>query len=364
MQILTPSDLPVKVNQSSVMSFTNDFFDWSRLDIEDQEVIFKGIIGYILQLNNFDDLKSATGKYLPDARAVTNLRKHCVGTWKLSAALRLSLYSCITDKATDLQAIRIFKLWQLPPGDVALYKTIIAWGYLKPLRKVVANLQQPIPKPQELIDNCELLMDSNNMKDYIKKFVYRKLRAFAENNRLSLADFEQELLEKGALCYYFSVPNLSRQHTIDYVKKAIKHHGHSLISYYTAECRNRLIEWDTASGVTNTLRDITGLTDDDISNNPLQDSLLNLNIMELFLNYHRLRDRANEVQRKALDIMALADNDQFCIWYNYYYKRACDTTYDIFLEHDSPDSYFDTVRVFLGIPSLQFNSWLQHLAKH
>jgi hypothetical protein len=347
---------------SPVLSFVEDFFDWPALDDITQDNILKVIVGYILQISTFSELKSAVIEHLPTARTVTRLRSYCINNWNLNVALRLAIYNCIATKANADQAVVIFRQWQLYDADVEVYSNIVLWRHHTKLRRIVKNLQQPIPKPQELIDNCESVMNSTNMVSFIGKFIYRKLRSFAESNRFSLADFEQDLFAKGVQCYYSSVPNLSKQHTINYVKKAIKYRGHSLISYYAADCRTRLVKWDTSSGFTNTLRDISGLTDSDISLNPIQTSLTNLDSMELWITYQRALDRASVGQRKALSMMTLENNSKFLAWYNFYYRRSCDSTHDIFLDHDSTSAYFDTVRAYLGISSHQFNSWLQRLA--
>jgi hypothetical protein len=348
--------------RAPILPFVDSFLNFRALDVVIQEYIVKHLVAYILHITTFNDLKLAISKYFPNARQLSALRKYCINSWDINVALRMAIYSCIATKANNEQALRIFQQWGLSSNYLIIYESLPVWGYQTKLRKLVRELQQPIPKPQQLVDNCTLLMDSDNITVFIKKFVYRKLRTFAANNRLSLADFEQDLLAKGTQCYYSAVPNLSMQHTVNNVKKSIKHHGHSLISYYTAECRSRLVKWDTASGVTNTLRTLDGLSDNDINCNPMYASLTELNTMDLWLNYQRLLDRAEGSKRKALSMMLLENNDQFCQWFNFYYHRDCDTTRDVYLEHPTPTAYFDTIRAYLGIPSQRFNYWLQTLS--
>lgn len=332
-----------------VLRTLSTIFTWESLYDTQQTILLRYIVGYILRIYSFIELRKNLRFLKP--RQILDCREKMTNDWNLAVALRLAIYTIAQKQIKNRKKIiSIFIEHGLKPDDATIYFNLVTNGDIMAVQQRAYFLQ--IPSIAKLRTDCAELIKSQGIKQYVEKFVNKKLRAFAHSNNLTVKDFENELLAEGVRCYFNTIPNLSGQHLLNYIKVAIKRRGHDLISYYRAGRRLRLIpESEMASGFTNTIRTIDGIVED-----CEPDRYLGIN--EMYIDYNNLLLKYSDGKRRALRLMGLDDDLHFIEWWNRQHRKSQRTTTDIFYQHDTPEDYINTIRRFIGVNTSAFAAWL------
>lgn len=138
--------------------------------------------------------------------------------------------------------------------------------------------------------NTERMLQSSELRNYIGKFVTKKMSFLMKSYGETRHDLETQLRETALLAWYKQYPRFdSELHAVNVAKAAIHNEGHTMITSLSSKSRQRLVR--LADGSFEALMvDINVLAD--VAAPPQYGALLQDHLQALEAVQHRLSDRA------------------------------------------------------------------------
>lgn len=100
------------------------------------------------------------------------------------------------------------------------------------------NIQIQINNTAEIRRLCALAL--NDVDEYIRKFVAKKMKFIVVNNNLNYHDIIADLKERAVATFWYEMPFRSYEHTLNILRRDIHNKGINIIKYYVAERRQRI----------------------------------------------------------------------------------------------------------------------------
>jgi len=341
--------------------------DLDNLTVDQKFLLTTAMVGYALKVFDFSDMHRRMNSFcLP--KEMNRLRAACVEDFNLTVRLKQAVYRCIElekkgEAITTARRREIFVASGLAAADSYVFEQLRQMRLLTRVRQKLRHLHSAtVQTPTQLADNCSKQLAT--IDEFIKKFVYRKLRFIAKSNRMELSDLENELRLKATQVFYYETPFKSEQHVINTVKRAVHHHGMNLIQYYTTQKRGRLVSVE--NGHQNMVQDIYSRNrDGEEFETPYQKDGEDVEgAMTLNISVRTLLDSVKGKKREdAIKLLMLEDHPEFVAYFNKTHARVRKYQHveDIYRAQRSNQHFLELVRQYLDIESSTFYGFINLL---
>ena len=139
---------------------------------------------------------------------------------------------------------------------------------------------------------AERLLESSDLKNYVGKFVTKKMSFLIKSYGETRHDLETSLRESAILSWYKQYPRFdSELHMVNVAKASIHNDGHTMITSLSSKSRQRLMRNDDGSFEALTV-DLATLAD--VAAPPQYGALLRDHISALVSMSHKLNDKAQQ----------------------------------------------------------------------
>lgn len=365
------------VRQFQIHVLVADVVDVSNLTQEQNEQLLQAVLGYTLRIKNVSQFKKTAPFLTPSqSKTICNLIRD---NFDVAVALKLAIYSLVKERGTHNlpYAARRFKEFGLPGSESFLYHKLVAWGMDKTVRKLLRTHKVKIvPHPDQVRQVCDAIVSDPKIIAFVKKFVWAKLRAFAEASLLidsaasghgRYRDFHNELLAKAVQSLYYVMPLYSIAHARNYMQRTIHNHGILMIKFFTAQRRRRLVADDV--GFANRVRTMERKGEDgesvvdpqvEIGESQKDETF---RTVELRLSVDRVLKQSVGWRRRAIRLFVLKPNEEFVQFWNEQNRKKLTSVDDVYHYLGNVDQYIEFVRRFLRIKAEVFYNWMKSLAE-
>jgi hypothetical protein len=345
--------------------------------------IMRKTFSHIVDLDEADfapDLMAASIQY---AGRMMSHNQLCGATPQLDREQHSRLRSAIFDsfdmvvgyKMANFAAIgrkvcprKVFQAYGMTKADADAYSYVMA-SLVEPTReKLDKHPDVKFRHPENVRKDCARLLSSPRIDEFVNKFVWRKLRKFAEAERATSADMKQDLLARGVRVHYYMTPLANPDHIISSIQKSIKHHGHEIIMHHIAKRRRRLISDPDTGRAGNSQRDLFSVGADGFQfiDPAIEQAALDMNNVidpEMSIMLQRLLAvQTGERKRAVISLMMLDDSPAFVAWWNKRRRKDVESVSDIYHACKNPEAFFEAIRKFMRVPADEYAAFLQSLS--
>jgi len=217
------------------------------------------ILGYILHLNTFNQLKKLIKYWDLDSNDANKILHAILENYEANLGLKQMVFICMDRERTNTRTNidKMLKQADMHPANALILQSLPEFNFGS-RRAILSRIREkPILMPLKVREDCDALM--SQLHSFIAKFVYHKLDFIVRFDKSKQhSDLIGDMVRKGVETYYKVTPFLSPLHRENSVKQSIHNQGMKEISFHTSKKRRRG-EQDKEGGFTSTIESITML---------------------------------------------------------------------------------------------------------
>ncbi len=261
--------------------------------------------------------------------------------------LKVWIFYVVKNRVDYRKANTLAEQWSIPAQDVLEFSNInrTTLAYLRKLSRQFKALTL------ERLDQSVVTI-VHDIRDWLGKFVSRKLRFVIQSQGLHRHDVENELLYKGVQGLYAMYPCVQTSlHAKNVVKRVIHNQGINMIHHFTTQKVGRL------------LRDATGTFSARVialDGAQLANAVAPNTTSDLALDLARSMRGFKPKQRSFVELLCGAYSKEFTDWLVSVGGYSVDTNEEL-LDRLKPKRYIDLALRWLGIDAEAGARFLQHL---